>query len=125
MSGNLHTFSLSGSKLQSLNLGDSHEVSWSGNSDRIFVLESDNSPELIVLDGSTLQKISSIHLMHKSLDFGIIEDQGVISKLFVATDSNHIAAYGTPTLNAGFGSTGSDLDGDNIPDLLDDDDDGD
>ncbi len=125
LSGNLHTFSLSGSKLQSLNLGDSHEVSWSVSSDRIFVLESDNSPELIVLDGSTLQKISSIHLMHKSLDFGIIEDQGVISKLFVATDSNHIAAYGTPTLNAGFGSTGSDLDGDNIPDLLDDDDDGD
>tara|TARA_Y100000768_G_scaffold207623_2_gene156421 strand:- start:11285 stop:13510 length:2226 start_codon:yes stop_codon:yes gene_type:complete len=125
LSGNLHTFSLSGSELQSLDLGDSHEVTWSVNSDRIFILESDNSPELIVLDGSTLQKISSIYLMHKSLDFSIIEDQGVITKLFVATDSNHIATYGTPTLNDGFGAMGSDLDGDNIPDVLDDDDDGD
>tara|TARA_X000001036_G_scaffold428815_2_gene459119 strand:- start:137 stop:1486 length:1350 start_codon:yes stop_codon:yes gene_type:complete len=63
--------------------------------------------------------------MHKSLDFAIIENQGVVSKLFVATDSNHIAAYGTPSLPEGFGSVGSDLDGDNIPDALDEDDDGD
>ena len=124
-SGNLHTFSLSGSELQSLDLGDSHEIRWSVNSDRIFVLESDNNPELKVLDGSTFEEISSVRLMHKSLDFGIIEDQGVISKLFVATDSNHIAAYGTPTIAEGFGSVGSDLDGDNIPDVLDNDDDGD
>ncbi len=125
LSGNLYTYSLSGSELQSLNLGDSHDMRWSVNSDRIFILESDNSPELIVLDGSTFQKISSTYLMHKSLDFDIIEDQGVITKLFVATDSNHIAAYGVPTLPEGFGSVGSDLDGDNIPDILDDDDDGD
>ena len=125
LSGNLYTYSLSGSELQSLNLGDSYDMRWSVNSDRIFILESDNSPELIVLDGSTFQKISSIYLMHKALDFGIIEDQGVITKLFVATDSNHIAAYGAPTLPEGFGSVGSDLDGDNIPDILDDDDDGD
>ena len=124
-SGNLHTFSLSGSELQSLDLGDSHEIRWSVNSDRIFVLESDNNPELIILDGSTFEEISSVRLMHKSLDFGIIEDQGVISKLFVATDSNHIAAYGTPTIPEGFASVGSDLDGDNIPDVLDNDDDGD
>ncbi|MBT4920059.1 MAG: WD40 repeat domain-containing protein [Euryarchaeota archaeon] len=125
VTGNLYTFSLSGSQLQSLDLGDSHEMKWSLNSDRIFILESDNSPELIVIDGSTFEQISSVRLMHKSLDFALIENQGVIMDLFVATDSNHIAAYGTPTLPEGFGSIGSDLDGDNIPDILDDDDDGD
>jgi len=125
ITGNLHSFSLSGAELQSLDLGDSHEVKWSVNSDRIFILESDNSPQLILLDGSTFEEISSTSLMHKSLDFAIIEDQGVVSKLFVATDSNHIAAYGTPSLPEGFGSIGSDLDGDNIPDALDEDDDGD
>ena len=125
ITGNLYSFSLSGAELQSLDLGDSHEVKWSVNSDRIFILESDNSPQLIILDGSTFQEISSISLMHKSLDFTIIENQGVVSKLFVATDSNHIAAYGTPSLPEGYGSIGSDLDGDNIPDVLDEDDDGD
>ena len=125
ITGNLYSLSLSGAELQSLDLGNSHEVRWSENSDRIFILESDSSPQLIVLDGSTFEEISSISLMHKSLDFAIIENQGVVSKLFVATDSNHIAAYGTPSLPEGFGSVGSDLDGDNIPDALDEDDDGD
>lgn len=124
-SGNLHTFSLSGSELQSLNLGDSHGLVWSVNSDRIFILESDSSPELIVLDGSTFNQISSVRLMHKSLDFALTEDQGSIIDLFVASDSNHIAAYGTVSLPEGYGSVGSDLDGDNIPDILDSDDDGD
>lgn len=125
VTGNLYTFSLSGAQLQSLDLGNSHEIKWSLNSDRIFILESDNSPELIVIDGSTFEQISSVRLMHKSLDFALVEDQGVVIDLFVATDSNHIAAYGTPTLPEGFGSIGSDLDGDNIPDIIDDDDDGD
>ncbi|MFL2882254.1 MAG: WD40 repeat domain-containing protein [Candidatus Poseidoniaceae archaeon] len=125
LTGNLFTFSLSGSQLQSLDLGDSHDVKWSVNSDRIFILESDSSPELILLDGSTFDQISSVRLMHKSLDFALLEDQGTILDLFVATDSNHIASYGTPSLPEGFGSVGSDLDGDNIPDMLDDDDDGD
>jgi hypothetical protein len=125
LSGNLYTFSLSGSELQSLDLGDSYGLAWSVNSDRIFVLESDSSPELIVLDGSTFNQISSVRLMHKSLDFTLVEDQGIIIDLFVATDSNHIGAYGTVSLPEGYGSIGSDLDGDNIPDILDDDDDGD
>ena len=125
VTGNLYTFSLSGAQLQSLDLGNSHEIKWSLNSDRIFILESDNSPELIVIDGSTFEQISSVRLMHKSLDFALVEDQGVVIDLFVATDSNHIAAYGTPTLPEGFGSIGSDLDGDNIPDIIDNDDDGD
>jgi len=123
--GNLFTFSLSGSQLQSLDLGDSHDVKWSINSDRLFILVSDSSPELIVLDGSTFEQISSVRLMHKSLDFALLEDQGTIIDLFVATDSNHIATYGTPSLPEGYGSMGSDLDGDNIPDILDNDDDGD
>ena len=125
LTGNLFTFSLSGSQLHSLDLGDSHDVKWSVDSDRIFILESDSTPELIVLDGSTFDLISSVRLMHKSLDFALLENQGVIIDLFVATDSKHIASYGTPSLPEGFGSVGSDLDGDNIPDILDDDDDGD
>ena len=72
ITGNLYSLSLSGAELQSLDLGNSHEVRWSENSDRIFILESDSSPQLIVLDGSTFEEISSISLMHKSLDLSLI-----------------------------------------------------
>ena len=43
---------------------------------------------------------------------------------YVATNTGHIATYGAPTLQ-GYGESGGNLDGDNIPDMIDEDDDGD
>ncbi len=125
ISGNVFSFVPSGSSLQSIDLGNNYGIQWSENSDLLYVLESDNSPELIALDGSTFTVIHSTKLMHKSLDFTVIEDSTLLSNFYVATDSNHIAIYGNPSYPEGYGDMGSDLDGDNIPDVIDLDDDGD
>ena len=98
---------------------------WSTSEDILYVLESDSTPELIALDGSTFNQLHSTKLVHKALDFTIVESDGMLTDFYVATDANHIAIYGTqPTLMA-TDAMGSDLDGDNIPDTLDLDDDGD
>ena len=34
--------------------------------------------------------------MHKSLDFAIVESNKMLKHIYVATDSNHIAIYGSP-----------------------------
>ena len=123
--GNIFSYTITGSSLQSLNLGDNHGIKWSDDEDILYVLESDSNPSVIALDGSTFEIIHITHLMHKSLDFAIVETNGMLSHVFVATDSNHIAVYGSPEYPDGYGMMGSDLDGDNIPDSIDKDDDGD
>ena len=123
--GNIFSYTITGSSLQSLNLGDNHGIKWSDDEDILYVLESDSNPSVIALDGSTFEIIHITHLMHKSLDFAIVETNGMLSQVFVATDSNHIAVYGSPEYPDGYGMMGSDLDGDNIPDSIDKDDDGD
>ena len=123
--GLVETFSLEGSDLQTVELDDTQEIKWSLNSDILYVLESENSPKLISLDGSTFSVISSVMFMHKSSDFAIVEDGNQIENLYIATDTKHIAIYGTPSHPEGYGEQGSDLDGDGIPDRIDEDDDGD
>lgn len=125
ITGNIFSYTITGSSLQSLNLGDNHEIEWSDDYDILYVLESDSNPAVIALDGSTFEIIHMTHLMHKSLDFAIVESDGMLSQIFVATDSNHIAVYGSPEYPEGYGTLGSDFDGDNIPDAIDKDDDGD
>ena len=125
ITGNIFSYTITGSSLQSLNLGENHEIEWSDDYDILYVLESDSNPAVIALDGSTFEIIHMTHLMHKSLDFAIVEADGMLSQIFVATDSNHIAVYGSPEYPEGYGTLGSDFDGDNIPDAIDKDDDGD
>ncbi|DAC61805.1 MAG TPA: WD40 repeat domain-containing protein [Candidatus Poseidoniales archaeon] len=124
-SGNIFSYTLTGTSLQSRDLGDNYGLKWSQNNDILYVLNSDNKPKLLALDGSTFEIIHSTSLLHKSLDFSMEESNGLLSKFYVATDTNHVAIYGTPTYPNGYGLMGSDLDGDNIPDTFDLDDDGD
>ena len=124
-SGNIFSYAISGLPLQSIDSGENHGIMWSTSEDILYVLESDSTPELIALDGSTFNQLHSTKLVHKALDFTIVESNGMLTDFYVATDANHIAIYGTPTYPDGYGAMGSDLDGDNIPDTLDLDDDGD
>ena len=125
ITGNIYTYTITGSSIQSIDLGANHGLSWSESEDILYVLQSDSNPALIALDGSTFEIIHQTHLMHKSLDFAIVESNQMLKNIYVATDSNHIAIYGTPQYPDSYGQMGSDFDGDGIPDTLDDDDDGD
>ena len=125
ISGNVFSYSISGIALKSIDTGKNSGITWSASEDILYILESDSTPELIALDGSTFNQLHSTRLMHKALDFAFVETGGMIAEFYVATDSNHIAIYGSASYPEGYGAMGSDLDGDNIPDTLDNDDDGD
>ena len=124
-SGNIYSYSITGSELQSKDLGESQGIEWSDDADILYTLESDSSPAVIALDGSTFEIIHLTHLVHQAPDFAIVEENGILKEIYVATDTNHIAIYGAPQYPEGYGMMGSDLDGDNIPDTFDNDDDGD
>ena len=124
-SGNIYSYSITGSELQSKDLGESQGIEWSDDADILYTLESDSSPAVIALDGSTFEIIHLTHLVHQAPDFAIVEENGILKEIYVATDTNHIGIYGAPQYPEGYGMMGSDLDGDNIPDTFDNDDDGD
>ena len=126
MDGDISTWTITGNLLHEKTVNSARQLEWSNTLDILYVLEFGNEPRLIHLDGSTFGELSSTYFIHKALDFDIHQmSNGVVSDVYVATDTNHIANYAQPSLREGYGDSGADLDGDRIPDRLDDDDDGD
>ena len=124
--GDISTWTITGNLLHEKSINSAKQMIWSDNLDVLYVLESGNEPRMIHLDGSTFNELSSTYFIHKALDFDINQmSNGVISDLYVATDTNHITNYAQPSLREGYGESGADFDGDKVPDSIDEDDDGD
>ena len=126
INGDISTWTITGNLLHEKSINSAKQMIWSNTLDILYVLEYGNEPRLIHLDGSTFNEISSTYFIHKALDFDISQmSNGVISDLYVATDTNHITNYAQPSLRLGYGESGADFDGDKVPDSIDEDDDGD
>ena len=124
--GNISSWLISGSLLHEKKISEATGMKWSSTLDKLYVIEPGLAPRMIELDGSTFNEISSTYFIHKALDFDVhILANGVIEDLYISTDTPHISNYAQPELREGYGQLGSDLDGDMIPDNIDDDDDGD
>ena len=122
----LSTWSFDGLSLSERNFTGASSIRWSTNGNQLHVLETSTPSRISSVDSTSLNDIVSIYMGHQGLDFDIIENQfGTRQMAYVATNTGHIAAYGAPTLPQGYGESGADLDGDNIPDMIDEDDDGD
>ena len=124
--GNISTWLKSGSLLHEKKISKASGMQWSNTLDKLYVIEPSIAPRMLELDGSTFSEISSTFFIHKALDFDIHTlPNGVIEDLYIATDTLHISNYARPELREGYGQPGSDLDGDMVPDNIDNDDDGD
>ena len=124
--GQLTTWSFAGGSLAESKLDGGSALHWASDDSVIHVLETGVSPRILTVDSINLVESVSIYLAHQALDFTQIENQfGTRNKAFVATNTGHIAVYGSMSLPEGYGDTGADLDGDKVPDTSDDDDDGD
>lgn len=124
--GNVSTWIVSGGLLHEKTISNPTGMMWSDALDKLYVLESGDAPRIVELDGSNFNELSSTYFIHKAIDFDLyFLENGVVEDVYIATDTAHISNYAQPDLREGFGQSGSDLDGDNIPDNLDNDDDGD
>jgi len=124
--GGLGVYSFSGGLLSDVSLDGASAFHWSSDNSQIHVSTQGLTPRILTVDSLTLEESGSIYLGHQSLDFDFMEnDFGTRDMVFVATNTGHIGVYGVMPLPEGYGETGSDLDGDGVPDTFDDDDDGD
>ena len=124
--GALNTFSFAGGALQSTQFTSGGGMSWSHEGTYIHLTENGDEPRLLTLDASTFEQVEATSMAHQVLDVATIENQfGLIQEFYAATNTLHLAGYGSHSVPEGMGVAGADLDGDGIPDTLDDDDDGD
>lgn len=103
------------------------EIIFSGNGNRMHIaVESDDFTGLNTYNYETFDLIQNTSFFHRIEDIEMIEDSSSrLQSLFVAAGTGEIAVYLRELIPFGYNSPGVDLDGDNVPDNLDPDDDGD
>ena len=103
------------------------EIIFSGNGNRMHIaVESDDFTGLNTYNYETFDLIQNTTFFHRIEDIEMIEDSSSrLQSLFVAAGTGEIAVYLRELIPFGYNSPGVDLDGDNVPDNLDPDDDGD
>ena len=99
--------------------------SYSGTRMHVSV-ESNTFKGIITYDYANFNELQRTNFFHNVEDVAFIEDEySRIQKLFVAGGTGEVAIYLRDIVANGLNEPGSDLDGDSIPDNIDDDDDGD
>ena len=88
--------------------------------------ESNDFRGLLTFDYQAFSEIKRTTFFHSVDDLAFIDDDfGRLQALYVAAGTGQIAVYLRESIPNGFNQPGADLDGDSVPDNLDNDDDGD
>tara|TARA_B100001741_G_scaffold164628_1_gene136044 strand:+ start:1077 stop:3413 length:2337 start_codon:yes stop_codon:yes gene_type:complete len=126
-SGTLIEKSLDGAILKQQNVIGGMKIIYSANSTYLNVgYSNDNEKGLTTLDALDFSSVLETRFFHLVEDLAIIyTDTDKIDTIYVATDTGQVAIYKRDYHPPGFGDSGTDLDGDHIPDIIDEDDDGD
>ena len=126
VNGQLDTMSFAGGALHTSSFTSGSSLSWSSNGAYLHFIEDATPPALQSINSSTFAIVKTTHMAHTSTDMAYIEnDAGFLHKVYATTDTQHVATYGLHSKPDGYGLAGADLDGDQIPDAYDHDDDGD
>lgn len=126
IAGNVNTMSFAGGALQDAKFEAGGKMSWSNDGSHLHLIVPGSAPRVVTIDASTFDVLATTNMAHQVLDMAFVENQfGMVERLYVATNTLHLAVYGQHQLQDGYGEAGADLDGDGVPDTLDSDDDGD
>ena len=103
------------------------EIMFSDSGVRMHIsVEDDDFKGLVTYDYANFNEMQRTNFFHIVEDVEFIDDEyNRIQTLFVSGGTGEVAVYLRDIVADGFGEPGSDLDGDSIPDNLDQDDDGD
>ena len=125
--GNLTSEEYGGPGENSVLVEGGKEILFSKNGNRMHIpIERPDFYGLNSYDYSTFNEIQNTSFFHKVNEVEFIEDNySRIQSLFVAASTGEVAVYLRELIPEGYGLAGADLDGDNVPDNIDPDDDGD
>jgi hypothetical protein len=125
--GNLMSRTFEGSENNLIDIDGAKEVLFSDSGAKMHVtLDSKDFRGLLTFDYQTFNETKRTTFFHSVDDLAFIDDDfGRLQALYVAAGTGQISVYLRESIPNGFNVPGSDLDGDLVPDDLDNDDDGD
>ena len=126
-SGLIEERTLDGGLVNSKSIVGATKLLFSSNSTYLHVGFSDSKNRgLITLETIDYNQALETSFFHLVEDIAIIDnDNDKLETIFVATNTGQVAIYKREIHPDGFGDSGADLDGDFVPDFIDEDDDGD
>ncbi len=125
--GSLMSRTISGSENHLLQVNGAQQILFSEIGTRMHIsCDSDVFKGLLTYDYQSFNEIKRTNFFHEIKDIAFIDDEfGRLQTLYVAAGTGQLAVYLRESIPEGFNQPGADLDGDSVPDNLDNDDDGD
>ena len=125
--GNFNSRGFGGTEIHSMIVDGGKEITFSESGNRMHIaVENESFSGLNTYNYETFDLIQNTTFFHRVEDIEMIEDSSSrLQSLYVAAGTGEIAVYLRELIPFGYNSPGVDLDGDNVPDNLDPDDDGD
>ncbi|MBT5592637.1 MAG: WD40 repeat domain-containing protein [Euryarchaeota archaeon] len=122
----IRKWTLSGSELRPIDTPGVNSYTWGSSGAFVHVHRTQMGEFLTTYDSSDSSTISEVALFHTFTDFEITESEDYsIDYAIFSSLTNHVVTYRTSHERIGVGESGSDYDGDGIPNSIDEDDDGD
>jgi hypothetical protein len=122
----IRKWTFSGSELKAIDLNAVLRYEIHDDSNLIFAHKSSPTQHILVYDILNENIVGELAMFHEFTDYELItDDLGEISNIYTNSKVDHIVSYGSEIQKIGLGNSGTDTDGDGIPDSLDSDDDGD
>ena len=122
----IRKWTLSGSELRPIDTPGVNSYKWGSSGAFVHVHRTQMGEFLTTYDSSDSSTISEVALFHTFTDFEITESEdNSIDYAIFSSLTDHVVTYRTSHERIGVGESGSDYDGDGIPNSIDEDDDGD
>ena len=122
----IRKWTFGGSELKPIDVNDALRYQFTSDANILIVHKNSPTQHLFTYDARNEQILDEIMMFHNFDDYVLRYDQfDSLVNIYMNSDVDNVVRYGLEVFREGVGESGTDTDGDGIPDSVDSDDDGD
>ena len=122
----IRKWTFGGSELKPIDVNDALRYQFTSDANILIVHKNSPTQHLFTYDARNEQILDEIMMFHNFDDYVLRYDQfDSLVNIYMNSDVDNVVKYGLEVFREGVGESGTDTDGDGIPDSVDSDDDGD
>ena len=122
----IRKWTFGGSELKPIDVNDALRYQFTSDANILIVHKNSPTQHLFTYDAQNEQILDEVMMFHNFDDYVLRYDQfDSLVNIYMNSDVDNVVKYGLEVFREGVGESGTDTDGDGIPDSVDSDDDGD